>query len=770
MKTDIFPMLLRVAGLPVQWLDRLAVGWELLLAAEKQREEAEKSFKNHCAELQGALDAAVNQTAEGPTRTALYNIRKRFFQKGSFSSGSKAVLEIAAPDLKEAYEAWERVGAELEYARENEILIYQKSLTFQYELIQGIAQSETLQRGLLFASHDLLKQIPDFLKVDPSNFDKKHRQTAISIARYATRAAAKTSPLSRFTTVSVWTEEVPEFSSDKIAVTPNVGLLKLFYEVLVREPAFYESISIRLNPSIPSDYQEDDAVNWLVLNSHEEIQQHSTEPAIQLAVRLLFEQGEEVSWKKLIQVLEENLDANQETLNDFALNLVKIGLLEWVWPEKGLSSNWASGLYQWLGFLPSTPVIVETAAVLQWLRQTARTLAYTPVEAAMEQLQSTYNALKDYCDQFGVAREALPSPEQLFWEDVERSAKSAIPLSALREIIEQLVQDWTQMAKPKRYGLAAAIQENGINGLQEGENTKFLNLRNKNVTGRPVSISGFSMPYKEKIGGLFQFFYSEGVWRAVVNGLFPGGGKMVARWMHILPQRFNSQLGEWFPEQSVLFPWQGWHNAGFQPLFGTAAIWVPGGRVEASGIRLRLGDLLVERRNDELIIVDQSGTPVTCLDLGLENPAVRPYTMQLLHALTVPVVTVDALRSSEGPQKISDGWYFYPRLERGKLIYRRSTWFAETKEWKVWIEESDFEFFQAFRRKASEVGLPRRFFFNFAGEKPQYCDMSSALMLIIFEKALKTASSTGVLIFTEMLPLPEHWDNNFVQEQVIECF
>lgn len=756
-----FPlMLIRAAGLPLQWLNALPV-FPMKTPADAL-----------AAQIQDAFDRALAALpVETGLRTAVYNARREFFQKkkmpsGTFYQVARATSETAGIQvLLKKLEAWASSGGNAaERAR------YETALLDNYRLLQKVVESEQIQRGLIFSSHVLLAQLPEFVQCPVSKFGKKERRIALSMLQYFSRATVKTSPFSRWTTVDMqrmtddW--EIPVFSALKPQTTPNVAILPALYELLLHDPAFRRSLSVALNPCL---VQNDTAVQeWLFFDGENEaFQQIASDAIINLVIGALLGKHVAIPFPDLLALLEEKIEAPVSEIEKLALELLDLGLLEWQWPEKGLSSGWCGGLYQFLGFIPApSPLVVETAQMLQWLRTAARTLPFQPPEEAATTQREAHRQLRDFFEKNGSAAPDIPV-EQIFFEDVAEDVSPGIGETDLNGLIAELRDCWLgrDTAKiPERYAQLCAFAAAEI---RPGQDMDFLPFCRKFIEKGPETVSvqdNFHPPETRKIGALLQVFRDEASqYRAVLNGLFPGGGKMFARWTQLFPAGFTEEMADWFAEDEspvlrMPFPWQGWSNANFQPRVAHSGLSTPEGRTWFSKDvpPVRLGNLAVRLTANGPRLIDRfSGKTVVFSDLGLEAPESRPPAVQVLWHLGMPYVSIEALLPARRWERAGEGCHYLPRLESGRLVLARKTWRIDAGVTKRWLDVPDnFEFFRLVRNDLSGIGLSPRFFARYLGEKPQFFDLESPLSMLLFSKTLKHNASP--LILTEMLPLPEH--------------
>ncbi len=758
----VFPLtLVRTAGLPLEVTDRLAADFSEACNALR---EAQKAQQNCTEALQNAFDQALNDLPGSPERTAVYNARRVFFQKQKLPAGS---WPGRSPQLQQAVQAWEQAVQTLKTARDRLHKQYEKTLRGSLNALGDIASMEIFQRGLLFASHDLLAQIPVFQNNTSGQFNKKQRQAALSLAQYAVRAATKTSPFSRFTSVSLMNEEGGEstglWQAGKVVVTPNVAILPLLYEALLQAPSFYRCLYVALNPGLqPESVGGQPYFKWLYFDGERESFQHTTAtPMLEFLVETLKSRPGPVLFSEILTHLGEVLDAPPEARERFLLEILDFGLLEWQWPERGFSPSWSSGLYQFLGFLPSAEsVVIEAAALLQWLRGAARTLPFQPVAEARATQREALSQLRGFLEKNGITPPDI-SPEQIFYEDVEAPAECLVPPEILKGLADQLADCWQQKAQHPPGALKTRLWTFAREHFAEGPPPDFLTFceqffKNTAFENSPSdSPKALQIPrFKGKIGVLLQIFREQEEWRAVVNGLFPGGGKLMARWLHLLPPGASAALQKWWPEDAMAFPWQGWHNANFQAELGDTTLQVPGGRGPKRP-NIPLNRLHVQAGDKDIYLTDGiSGTPIRFSDLGLEAPETRPPAMQILAQLGLPGVSRELLLpEGSGWTNGGPGWRHCPRIEYELLVLERARWQVSTEGLRQnWPTETADIFFRL-REKLDAMEVPRRFFAQFSNEKPQFFDQNSPLLMQLLAKKIR--QHDGAVMLTEMLPLPD---------------
>lgn len=755
-------MLIRVAGLPLAQLTVPVTAYEAAFTAYDHAQQA----------MINALDALSQLEQERetdpqiPAQKTIMNLRRKYrdmLRTGVYKQMNwpDDMLHDRV-DLIQICTNWNDALKALDAAKARMYSEYEALLVSYYTQLQQIAKEKTLPGALLYTSHDLLKSLPAFVDKTIESFNKHDRQTALALWQYLARAAAKTTPLSRFTTVTLLRpgqDDEPYFSEAKSAVTPNVGLLPLFYEILLREPAFYRALSVRLNPCITNITSP---LEWLYHDgAQESIQQVEPDAVLRFVLELLLEQGRVMAYPALLEALAETVSAPTEALESFVFELIALGVLEWRLPETGISASWCGGLYQFLGFLPAEPVIVETAHLLQWLRTAARTLPFQTTDGAMEAQQDAYDTVQQYLESHGVTMPPI-TPARIFFEDVEQSVDCMLPSTIMRDLTAAISRLWHQQPSHvlPRFKTQLALFAQQV--MAEHDSMEFMAFAKAFMAAKPqldlLELEPVQAPvYKGKIGALVQIFKEGDAYKAVLNGLFPGGGKLYARWIHLFPAQAREQLEQWMAAQSpevIPFPWHDWSNANFQPFQHALGLAVPDSRLKAQQ-EFQLGDLQVIRTPEGPRLKRPGAADYLWLtDLGLEAPAQKMPVLQVLWHLGTPHVSVFSLHP-EVQHWLSrgHGCKYHARVETGSLVLKRATWALESAVFEPVLALEDAAFFRQIQVAFQWLDIPAYFFMQYGSEKPQYFNWSNPLSMKQLKLILKQKPKT--LLITEMLPSPD---------------
>ena len=776
-------ILIRSAGLPFEAMEPLQHDFAPLF---KHLRDLKREADALRAVVLQAMTNALVDLPESPVRMAVYEARRDFYNHRyeGFQRAFNVLAQTNASHpalllMRSAVLEWVQKNEAQRHA-EQEIRETHHTVTRQglHELQRLAVEHTPLRRALLFASHDLLQALPRFAQKPVAVHTKKDRAIAASLTEYLSRAVYKTSPLSRFTTVSLWrvskkndpepAEEMSDLlSAPKSVITPNVELLPLLYDVLLGEPAFYGSLPVRLNPSFQqTPLPEDPATivnQWLYFDGQQEsFQQMQPNAATDFVLKCLLENQGQLPFFDLLHRLEQRIDSSVEQLQALIFDLLDFGLLEWRLPEQGLSPGWCGALYNYLGHQPSAPLLTETAFLLQWLRTVARTLPFQTVEEAQIAQCEAVAQVKRFFEKYHSAAPEIRA-EQVFFEDVEQSVQVNLPPAAVESLVADLRQCWQQRELHLQPPFRARLFLFARKVLAAGGEMDFLPfcqqfLEQENQGSMEEEAVKIPL-YRGKIGALLQVFEEKGEYKAVVNGLFPGGGKLFARWLHLFQADVRERLEDW--NESAPFPWQGWSNANFQPPLSLTDLAVPGGRTRPlpggtsqslSDFKLRWSELGIPR-----LIHGRTGDCLRCTDLGLEALETRPPAMQVLWHLTVPFVSKEILMSDSNGQREAPWGWCRPRIMERSLVLQRQMWGVRPDLWKKWVmfQGDDADFFLLICPVLSEMEVPRQFFARFleTKAKPQAVDLNNPALVSLFQKMLRNGQ--GMLVLTEMLPLPE---------------
>ncbi len=331
--------------------------------------------------------------------------------------------------------------------------------------------------------------------------------------------------------------------------------------------------------------------------------------------------------------------------------------------------------------------------------------------------------------------------------------------------------------------------------------------------------------------GSFVQFYTERtdegppVLRGVVNGIFPGYGKMLSRFLHIFDASVTQEVRSWnqaIMDEDVLFIEDcdgSYFNANLHPPLLPYEVRMPGGHNSLPADRqLPITDFEVRclPEQSELILVHRpTGQRTYPLDLGFQGHRGRSQLFQLLEKFTHaryhsphPVTEVINATAYEGPpttappssstEEVSPAptVVVRPRIVwEQQVVLQRKSWLVPLTHLPVRdAQSSDAAYFYQIRAWQQRWGIPDEVFVcvnPFRGHqpspvadnertrklrrddyKPQFINLANPLLVLLFEKLAERVPYH--LEVTEMLPgrsqmLTQHQER-YVTEWVVQWY
>jgi len=299
--------------------------------------------------------------------------------------------------------------------------------------------------------------------------------------------------------------------------------------------------------------------------------------------------------------------------------------------------------------------------------------------------------------------------------------------------------------------------------------------------------------------------------KGVINGTFGGHGKMISRFLHILPNEVLDDVRKWnllLAEPDSLFAEDcdaSYFNANLHPPLLPFEIRMPGGHnslpVEQ---QLPIGDFNVKylpEKNEAVLIHKPSGKRAFVLDLGFEGHGRRSQLFKLLlkfsdvdYLFSSPVLHATNMRWNSSqhnmPQKQVK---ISPRITyEDVIILQRKTWYVPKEFLPVRKTNQDdasyYVYLQEWRRKhgidkevfvylnptKNNQGVDPKLMQKLGRDdyKPQYINFCSVLMIKLFEKAV--GKVPVMMKIEEALPAPNHMTEiagkRYVTEYLVQWY
>ncbi len=571
------------------------------------RQQAIKTSRNLILE---ELSKIQENTTNYQIKVHLSNLYRDLYNQRSISI---AKVKQKLPDfdqkdwLLEQLIRLEKEVQDLAFMQEKFETEYSDHLSSILADLQQLAAEENLQKGLLMSSHSFHSRLQSLVQKEVTSFRKKEMQTVRRLWQYLTRIALKTSPFSTFTLLS-WMkledkkegEKASQLSHSRLLI--NNFVFAYLQELLEDYPPFYRKLHLDLNNSIQVS-----EVYEFILNSRniESIQHLDKDEIVDLVYDWIQGQSEQLKMEDLIAYLKEGIDADQEDLEEFVMELIEVGFLEWRWNISGMDTNWDKKLSDKLAGFIEDDFLNSLRELLISLRKNINEYNAADLVKRKYLQQTSCKEFQIFWDNYqselrspeseehAVFRrlkgsEFIFKPENIFYEDVQKESDFKIQKTDLQPLVEQLnqllfflkslkedVKEYAIIEFFKRHYSLDATPDflsfyhhfNMASGALNTEvyRVKIDELRTKWKTELKkrlqldqsvvnLSLDSIQLIYRElggevlaekmndSTGALIQPFLKKDGLHFFVDACFTGFGKMFGRFLHLFPKEETIQL------------------------------------------------------------------------------------------------------------------------------------------------------------------------------------------------------------------------------------
>jgi lantibiotic biosynthesis protein len=290
--------------------------------------------------------------------------------------------------------------------------------------------------------------------------------------------------------------------------------------------------------------------------------------------------------------------------------------------------------------------------------------------------------------------------------------------------------------------------------------------------------------YKSAVGAFCQIVSaeknSEKKYQLMINGVFPGYGKMTSRFLHLFDPSITQDIRAWNESfaQDGFFAENAdasFFNGNIHPLLMPYQIAVPGGHVNTVKENLiPVNDLSVTKRTDGegLQLVDATGKPVVVFDLGFQGLFGRSALYKMLNGFSLGYVAdfsiVVSAVNNEFAVTAGEDIAVCPRITiEDSIIIQRKLWVVNHSRFPKYGEnDSPLKKFTQIRAWQKEIGLPTEFFvwvnrhdnkgaveadkaIPKDAEKPQYIHLDNPILLQLLAKYFQYNAPLNI---SEVLP------------------
>ena len=800
------------------------------------------SFVNVLLQEQSNLDfqfAKVILTFESTFKnTEDYRLRailkngKKDFQNQRFSFLKKLEKNNKIDILKDLlFEISIYLDWKLEYEElKNEFdLIFQKEEINQYAQLVDFFQDDNFQNAILQSSHSLFHQIKKLQSKSPQDYRKKERQTLRALAQYFYRIGGKTSPFSHFTTLDILSKNDGVFQNKNLKIGNsffqfNNFILAEIKNILLQEPTFFRQLKLQINPSI---FIKNEEFHFIKNKRNiEAIQQiEVSEILTELSQTIIPKAGE--FFKIVITQLLELVEADQESIENYLLELVELGFLEWQWGFSGLTFDWEKKLLENINSKDHFSQKEDWMICLEKMIKSKIQLNSCDNQSRFF-LQKT---LKTAIEKLGVKNVI---PELIFFEDVQKSTSFQLSENEIKPIIQSLdsllrlleplmgneiktkiSHCWTENFKDKKsvpliYFYEKFFQTSFPTNIStNNEKTKIINFIKSNLKALgEINEEGnlnFYLKDLENVfpirpinsansySGLFQFFKKEGKMNAVLNGLTPGFGKLFGRFLPLFEEDITIHLQKWNAGNQNENLWienvdASVFNANLHPPLLNFEIKNAGSQNNLPiENQISINDIEVSWDKDlkePILVFSKTKKRITIFDFGFEHPDNRSPMFQLLNGFSLPHATyryflelVNELFFEEKPNGIKG---FKKILIDDHLILQRQ--FQEVPHSffpKKEKSETNSSYFLKIQKWKNEHKFSQFIFIKPIHDaenlslsvnkdffKPQLIDLNSPITIVLLQKVLE--KYLGRIRLEEMLPNEEEMLGDSVAEFAVQ--
>nr|WP_315032429.1 lantibiotic dehydratase [uncultured Chryseobacterium sp.] len=399
-------ILMRIAGLPFHML---GLNQEQLSEVINQIVQLERQKGKLKEELLSALHEFNKEVHDVKLQQQIQNYRRKLFNSPNDLPKEMIFFSQLSETLKSIWENLKTTDEVLSKRLLDFRNFHEGSALEERVQLQNYINNGIFLKGIGMASHSMLNSLEVYLNKDPSEFRKKEINTEKSILKYFSRTIAKTSPFSTLTNLGIASamgadsENMITILNADSKVTSKVRINNLLQQSFVhalqddRELISYFPIS--LNPSLK---KEKKVYHFLINIENREVFQRADRSAVLDLLISCFETEKTQNFAQLISVLEDAVDAERSTLNDFLLSCIDAGIFEIELGFSGIDPQWHSSLKKSL----------------------SRQLKYVKNER-VEELLSTVDQLVAFADQY---RDAQPDERKQMQEIMHQRLKSTLRL------------------------------------------------------------------------------------------------------------------------------------------------------------------------------------------------------------------------------------------------------------------------------------------------------------------------------------------------------
>jgi len=873
--TKLFPhILFRVAGSSLDILDPLEIRrYESLL---ERLESAEEEHRLTAMELSGVIHDLIPEAGDAKAQNQLLELKRQVFnQRYQKIARFLNTGEAAPAALRKHIQFFLSQSEGLSMLRKQWSDNYTDELARIRRHFRGIITEESFLKGLSFSSDVLLTNLAGFLQRDPKAYRNREADLELSLMKYVSRMAAKTSPFSTFTHIcsgflgtggppgaGSWVNAASSFRGEAVRSTIRLNnhIFRSLKVLCENHSGLLAHLPVRLNPTL---HVKDGRFFFLGSRYNKETFRRIDRNAVlDWLVDYLSDVDNDRVFPLLAGALAQETDGPIGPAEQYLLQLKQLGLVEFEYSVSGTDTGWDRSFVVWLSGLPNRCTAVdEMIDVLNFMREVADKLTRCPSAERVPLMTEAHVRLSKFYNKMtsAIVAQGRSLPERdmffplkagaLFYEDTSKETGIVCREDTLREFtgrltglldrayipdkqndekrrmtlyfgmkygpdavvdLLQFYEDYYRDVRKKEESVEASIYDQKFAELAEvlsvqRKSWQEMLLGELGDVGFEQEVVDISPAMLDRVNARFpapvidgqavsgsafiQFYTGDGAEpMGVVNGLFPGNGKLFSRFLHLFDGGLTEELRAWNRgDRGDFLHLENtdacYHNSNLHPSLFDHELSGPDSNTNLPARQhVPVSDLSVRQlEGARFISLVQKSTGKRCYlyDLGLLGLDFRSQMFQLLNDFSrqenfnlSSIVSPILHRHYEMGRRFGrlNGFLAFPRIVYDKsIVLKRRTWSIAAGHLPVRDQgESDADYFRKVDRWRKVLRLPDEVFVfvtpdrmkapdtsrNGDGRddnyKPQYISFRDPLLVNVWEKAIRKVD-THIRV-EEMLP------------------
>jgi lantibiotic biosynthesis protein len=843
MKIKLLPhALVRLGGESVAVLDALKIS-DKIQGRITQSEQNSLELSRKREQISTELFVFISQADDQKVQQQLQNLRRDIFNGKNPRSRD---LDFAKEHLPEFL--LQSIQSLIDFRENSEEFHAQTAILFTKETF-GIRQkykqllkNQAFQQGLVLSSHCLHDDLKKYLRKSPLKFTASDIQTELGLLKYLTRMTTKTSPYSTFNHLNFAKISAQNTDFKQVGDEPFESYIRLNVKLLGQIIALIKS-NKNLLPNLPirqnlSLVLKDETYHFFCQENLQDF--FRKVPKTQAIPFILEAVAEHKIYQNIVEKLCEKFSAKPQAIEGYLNKLLEFGLIEINLGFSGIEPNWVEKLQGIFSEMKPSKSLEKVIKDLQKIQDL--TLLFGKATA------SERRKLIEKTDQlFEQAFQSLSAPnieeitvqkiksEQIFFEDACQKASLVAPEKVFQqtaEIIERLFQyAGVDADTQKKEGLTdlflGKMDKNPLPLLDFYEvfcvekimlsSPKIVpqNLLSKFDFRFDVEAQSCDLCFREKQeitpqinnsrAAFVQFFKQNNEYKAVLNGVTAGYGKLYSRFLHFFDENISQELLSWnnqtveTDEMLLENVDSSFHNANIHTNILSQEIAFSGANHNQADtdfhVLLNTLDIYFDEKTASLKLVHRpTGKRVFMADLGFQSASGRSQLFGFLNEFcqtphqTLKYLFEEIKQKYAAENPISEEYRnggilaINPRiiLDNQIVIQRKSWVFSAESLPKKGKLTTDFDYFEKWNQWRKYWKIPSQVYVQFQADaantklrpddtKPQYIAFDNPLLLNLLNQMLRKnvpiqfveALPEKPLDFGEIIPRVSEWVLNW---------